>query len=43
MLGAIHKGRPTDPGEGVSAESGRSIAIRVCFYCFIGTQGEKGV
>ena len=27
--GAIHKGRPADPGEGVSAEFGRSIVIRV--------------
>ena len=28
-LVAIHKGRPADPGEGVSAESVRSIVICV--------------
>ena len=28
-LGAIHKGLTADPGEGGSAESGRSIVIRV--------------
>ena len=39
----IHKGRPADPEEGGSAESGRSITIRVWFYCFIRTQrGERG-
>ena len=31
------------PGEEGSAESGRSIVIRVRFYCFIQTQGEGGL
>ena len=41
-LKAIHKGRPADPRGGESAESGRSIVIRVRFYCFIWTQGGGG-
>ena len=43
QLGAIHKGHPADPGGGGSVESGRSIIIRVRFYCFIRTQGGRGL
>ena len=42
-IGAIHKGRPADPRGGGSVESGRSIVIRVWFYCFIRTQGMGGL
>ena len=40
--GAIHKGRRADPGGGGSAESGRSIFIRVWFYCFVRMQVGMG-
>ena len=42
QLEAIHKGRPADPGGGGSAESGRSVVIRVRFYYFIRTEGGGG-
>ena len=42
-LEAIHKGRPADSGGARFAEFGRSIVIRVWFYCFIRTQGEGGL
>ena len=40
--GAIHKGRPADPGEGESPKTGHLLLFVKKFYCSTRTHGEGG-